>query len=58
MPLPTIQQSLESLIASPSVSSVNPQWDQDNRGVIELLEQWFSDLGFSCEALPIEDGGR
>lgn len=54
MLIPTIQQSLESLIASPSVSSVNPQWDQGNRGVIELLDQWFSDLGFRCEVLPIE----
>ena len=54
MRIPTIQQSLEALIASPSVSSVNPQWDQGNRGVIELLEQWFSDLGFRCEILPID----
>jgi acetylornithine deacetylase len=54
MRIPTIQQSLESLIASPSVSSVNSQWDQGNRGVIELLDQWFSDLGFKSEILPID----
>ncbi len=54
MRIPTIRQSLESLIASPSVSSVNAQWDQGNRGVIELLDQWFSDLGFRSEILPID----
>lgn len=55
MRTPTIQQSLEALIAAPSVSSVNPQWDQGNRGVIELLDQWFSDLGFKSEILPIPE---
>ncbi|MDX1345186.1 MAG: acetylornithine deacetylase [Sedimenticolaceae bacterium] len=54
MRTPTIRQSLESLIASPSVSSVNAQWDQGNRGVIELLDQWFTDLGFRSEILPID----
>ena len=54
MRIPSIQQSLESLIASPSVSSVNSQWDQGNRGVIELLDQWFSDLGFRSEILPVD----
>ncbi|MEJ2309665.1 MAG: acetylornithine deacetylase [Gammaproteobacteria bacterium] len=53
MRIPTIKQSLEALIAAPSVSSVNAQWDQGNRGVIELLDQWFSDLGFKSEILPI-----
>ena len=39
MRTPTIKQSLEALIAAPSVSSVNPQWDQGNRAVIELLDE-------------------
>ena len=34
-----VKQSLEALIAAPSVSSVNPQWDQGNRAVIELLDE-------------------
>lgn len=46
MKLPTLLQSLEQLIAAPSVSSVNADIDQGNREVIELLDQWFSDLGF------------
>ena len=47
MKLPTLLQSLEQLVAAPSVSSVNPGWDQDNREVIDRLDQWFSDLGFT-----------
>jgi acetylornithine deacetylase len=41
------------LIASPSVSSISPQWDQGNQSVIELLSSWFSGLGFEVEVLPI-----
>lgn len=42
-----------TLIASPSVSSVNPAWDMSNRHVIERLEGWLSGLGFKTEILPI-----
>ena len=42
-----------SLIATPSVSSVNAQWDQSNLAVIELLHDWFSTLGFHVEIVPI-----
>ena len=44
---------LGQLIATPSVSSINPGWDQSNRGVIELLSLWFEQLGFKVEVLPI-----
>jgi acetylornithine deacetylase len=46
---------LQTLIAAPSVSSINPQWDQSNRGVIEPLEGWLSDLGFNTEVLPVSN---
>ena len=44
---------LGQLIATPSVSSINPGWDQSNRDVIELLSLWFEQLGFKVEVLPI-----
>ena len=44
---------LHSLIASPSVSSVNPAWDMGNGAVIELLDAWLSDLGFKTAVMPI-----
>lgn len=55
MTQPTLVQSLKQLIATPSVSSVNPQWDQGNAEVIELLEQWFSSRGFTTTIQPIPE---
>ena len=46
---PQFMEAFAQLIALPSVSSIDPQIDQSNRGVIELLANWFEDLGFSCE---------
>lgn len=45
---------IRQLIATPSVSSVSPQFDQSNRPVIELLAGWLEDAGFAIriEALP------
>jgi len=37
------------IIALPSVSCMNPLYDQSNRDVVELLANWFADLGFSTE---------
>jgi acetylornithine deacetylase len=50
---PRLFDLLEALIAAPSVSSISPHWDQSNRAVIELLEEWFSDLGFQVEVQSI-----
>jgi len=44
---------ISALIAAPSVSSVNPEYDQGNRGVINLLADWVESLGFQVEILPI-----
>jgi acetylornithine deacetylase len=49
----TLEEMLSRLIHNASVSSVNPAWDMSNRKVIELLESWFSDLGFRTEVLSI-----
>ncbi|MES9897597.1 MAG: acetylornithine deacetylase [Sedimenticola sp.] len=53
MNAPQLISMIEQLIASPSVSSINPGWDQSNQGVIERLSEWMENLGFSVEILPI-----
>ncbi|MCP5159143.1 MAG: acetylornithine deacetylase [Gammaproteobacteria bacterium] len=56
MPIPSahLLQRIQQLIATPSVSSVSPQFDQSNRSVIDLLAGWLEDLDFSVciESLP------
>ncbi len=44
---------LQRLIATPSVSSVSPAFDQGNEQVIGLLAQWLSGLGFAVEVQSI-----
>jgi acetylornithine deacetylase len=53
MAVPDLMSMISALIAAPSVSSVNPQWDQSNAGVIALLAEWLEALGFTIEILPI-----
>ncbi|MEK7991943.1 MAG: acetylornithine deacetylase [Thiotrichaceae bacterium] len=53
MNFPNTRALLDALIAAPSVSCVNPNIDQSNRKVIELLANWCQDLGFNCDILPI-----
>jgi len=42
---------LEGLIATPSISSVDPAHDQGNLELIHLLANWLEGLGFNCEIL-------
>ncbi|MGH8580387.1 MAG: acetylornithine deacetylase [Gammaproteobacteria bacterium] len=51
--LPPLAEMLGQLIATPSISSVNPALDQSNRAVVDLLAAWFSELGFTVELLPV-----
>jgi acetylornithine deacetylase len=44
---------LEGLVAVPSVSCVNPELDQGNRGVIDLLAAWLDDAGFRTELMEL-----
>ena len=37
------------------MSSINPQWDQSNQGVIELLADWLNELGFDVEVIPVTE---
>lgn len=50
-----IAERLRALIACNSISSVNAELDQGNRGVIDLLANWAQDLGFAVEILPLTD---
>lgn len=50
---PELIECLQQLIGTPSVSSVQAQYDQTNRPVIDLLANWLGDLGFSIEVMPL-----
>ena len=52
-----ILDQLRQLVATPSVSSTDPHWDQGNRGVIELLESWLSGMGFATEIIDVQSNG-
>ena len=51
-----LMQMIQQLIATPSVSCVNPDIDQSNMGVINLLANWLDQLGFQIEIMPVADG--
>jgi len=52
-----IIDQLRQLVATPSVSSTDPSWDQGNRDVIDLLASWLEDLGFSTEIQAVSKDG-
>ncbi|MEH6364974.1 MAG: acetylornithine deacetylase [Pseudomonas marincola] len=56
MPLPSFKDQFAALIAAPSVSCTQANWDQSNRPVIELLSAWLEDLGFSCDVQEVSAG--
>lgn len=51
--VPTLLQMMHQLIATPSISSVSPEFDQSNRKVIDLMATWLNGLGFSVEVMPL-----
>ena len=51
--IPEMLESFSQLVASPSVSSTDPQWNQSNRGVVELLAGWLEGIGFNVEIIPV-----
>lgn len=53
MTIPTLEHMAAALLACPSISSVNPNLDQSNQGIVALLHDWLGDLGFQLQALPI-----
>ncbi len=53
--LPAFKESFAALIGAPTVSSIDPRHDQSNLPVVDLLANWFADLGFAIEIMPIAD---
>ncbi|MGH8611462.1 MAG: acetylornithine deacetylase [Gammaproteobacteria bacterium] len=51
--LPSLAEMLRQLVATSSISSVNPSLDQSNRAVVDLLAAWFSELGFTVEIVLV-----
>lgn len=56
MSLPSLKDQFTALIAAPSVSCTQPNWDQSNRAVIDLLANWLAELGFACEIQDVAPG--
>jgi len=52
---PKLLTMMQQLIATPSISSVSPEFDQGNRAVIDLLANWLDQFGFNIEISPIEN---
>jgi len=51
---PALLDMIKALISTPSISSANPDYDQSNRPVINLLANWLSDLGYQTEILTLD----
>jgi acetylornithine deacetylase len=54
-PVPGLIEMLQRLVATPSVSSVSPEFDQSNRSVIDILADWLETLGFAVEVMPLPE---
>ena len=54
---PQLIESLEQLIALPSISCTRPALDQGNRKVVDLLAGWLDDLGFNTQIQPLSADG-
>ncbi|WP_317933316.1 acetylornithine deacetylase [Halioxenophilus sp. WMMB6] len=50
-----LKGQLSSLVAIPSISSALPHLDCSNRAVVEQLAEWLTQLGFTCELLPVAE---
>src|SRR5690625_157110 len=50
---PNLREMIARLIATPSISSVNPAEDQSNRAVIDMLAEWLAALGFQIDIQDI-----
>ena len=51
-PSPTLLEMIEQLVAIPSVSSTQAQFDTSNKPIINCLANWLDDLGFQIEIIP------
>lgn len=53
MPLPDTLEMLKTLVGEPSVSCIDPAFDQSNQRVVDHLANWLNDLGFAVEVVPV-----
>ena len=51
---PDLLDMIKALISTPSISSANPDYDQSNRPVINLLANWLNELGYQTEILTLD----
>ncbi|MGH8553777.1 MAG: acetylornithine deacetylase, partial [Methylococcales bacterium] len=51
--LPSLISMLKTLIASPSISSTDPNIDQSNREIIQVLAEWLECLNFDVQIIPL-----
>ncbi|MDE0093728.1 MAG: acetylornithine deacetylase [Gammaproteobacteria bacterium] len=58
MTLPTFFEMLNTLVSSPSVSSLSPDLDTSNRAVIDHIANWLHDLDFDVDVLVSSDNRK
>lgn len=51
--IPDIKLLIKQLLSTPSISCTSADIDQGNLPVINLLAEWFEDIGFHCEIQPV-----
>ncbi|GLS83542.1 acetylornithine deacetylase [Paraferrimonas haliotis] len=47
--LPSLKQNFSKLIETASISSLDASLDINNGPVLDLIEAWFTELGFTCQ---------
>jgi acetylornithine deacetylase len=50
---PALREMIDRLVATPSVSSVDPSVDMGNGAVIDLLASWLEDEGWAVERIAV-----
>ena len=58
MTTPDTRQMISQLIATPSISCVQPELDMSNQGVIDLLANWLQPLGFDIRIQALDEPGK
>ena len=51
---PALLDMIDALISTASISSTNPEYDQSNRPVIDLIANWLDGLGYQIEILTLD----
>lgn len=52
-PIPPLRERIRRLVATPSISSTNPDFDQGNMAVVEQLAEWLEALGARVQVQPV-----